>query len=119
MENVGTKVFFGSDEVEWETVAPGMKRKIMAYDEHLMLVRVEFEKGAVGSVHSHRHSQLSHVESGKFEVEIGGAKKILNKGDAFYAPPHVMHGAVCVEAGVLIDVFSPMREDFVKPVQSK
>jgi quercetin dioxygenase-like cupin family protein len=117
MENVGTKVFFESDEVQWETVAPGMKRKIMAYDESLMLVRVEFENGAVGTVHSHRHTQISHVESGQFEVEIGGEKKILKKGDVFYAPPNVMHGAICLEAGVLIDVFSPMREDFIHPTQ--
>jgi quercetin dioxygenase-like cupin family protein len=52
------------------------------------------------------------VESGIFEVEIDGHKKILTTGDAYYIPPHVLHGCVCLEAGVLIDVFSPMREDF-------
>jgi len=46
-------------------------------------------------------------------VEINGEKKILKGGDGFYIPPNVLHGAVCMEAGVLIDVFSPMREDFV------
>lgn len=114
MEKVVSKVFFASDEVQPETVAPGMTRKIMAYDENLMLVRVEFGNGAIGAVHSHPHSQISHVESGVFEVEIGGEKKMLTKGDAFYAPPGVLHGAVCLEAGVLIDVFSPMREDFIQ-----
>lgn len=113
MENTVTKVFFESEQVPWESVAPGMRRKIMAYEQNLMLVRVEFEKGAVGTVHSHSHTQISYVESGSFEVSIGEEKKTLIKGDAFYAPPHVMHGAVCLEAGVLIDVFSPMREDFI------
>ncbi|MBS1564980.1 MAG: cupin domain-containing protein, partial [Bacteroidetes bacterium] len=42
-----------------------------------------------------------------------GEKKILSAGDAYYIPPHVLHGAVCIEDGVLIDVFSPMREDFI------
>jgi quercetin dioxygenase-like cupin family protein len=64
-------------------------------------------------VHQHYHSQITNVESGVFEVEIGGEKKVLKGGDAFYIPPHVLHGAVCLEAGVLIDIFSPMREDFV------
>ena len=54
------------------------------------------------------------MESGMFEVQINGEKKALRAGDAFYIPPNVMHGAVCLEAGVLIDVFSPMREDFIK-----
>jgi quercetin dioxygenase-like cupin family protein len=117
MENVFAKVFIENREMSWEVTAPGMRRKIMAYDENLMLVRVEFEKGAIGTLHSHPHSQISNVESGIFEVEIAGEKKILSAGDAFYAPPHSLHGAVCLEKGVLIDVFSPMREDFIQSTQ--
>ena len=113
MENLATKVFLENKEIAWEQTAPGMRRKVMAYDDRLMLVRVEFEKGAVGTLHSHHHTQISHVESGIFEVEISGEKKVLTSGDAFYVPPHAVHGAVCLERGVLIDVFSPMREDFV------
>ena len=113
MENVSTKLFIESKDVEWEVTTPGMRRKIMAYDDSLMLVRVEFEKGGVGTLHSHRHVQITHVESGLFEVEINGEKKKLGAGDVFYVPPHAVHGAVCLEAGVLIDVFSPMREDFI------
>jgi quercetin dioxygenase-like cupin family protein len=114
MEATQTKVFITDKDVTWEAVAPGMKRKIMAYDDRMMLVRVEFEKGGIGSLHSHHHTQITHVESGVFEVEISGEKQILNAGDVFYVPPHAVHGAVCLEAGVLIDVFSPMREDFFK-----
>lgn len=109
-----SKVFIANKEITWETVDNGVRRKIMAWDDKLMLVRVEFEKGGIGSLHQHHHSQITHVESGIFEVEIGSEKKILSSGDAFYIPPNVMHGAVCHEAGVLIDVFSPMREDFIE-----
>ena len=108
------KVFIENKEIPWEEVDKGMKRKIMAYDDKLMVVKVEFEKGGVGALHQHYHSQITHVESGKFEVQINGEKRILVAGDAFYIPPNVMHGAVCLEAGVLIDVFSPMREDFIE-----
>ena len=117
MESTKTRFFIENREIAWEPTAPGMRRKIMAYDENLMLVRVEFETGGVGVLHSHRHTQISHVESGVFEVEIGGEKKVLTTGDAFYVPPHVVHGAVCLESGVLIDVFNPMREDFVTTEQ--
>jgi quercetin dioxygenase-like cupin family protein len=85
----------------------------MAYDEKVMLVRVEFETGGIGTVHQHYHVQVSSVESGVFEIEINGEKKILKAGDVFYVASNLMHGAVCLEAGVLIDVFSPMREDFL------
>lgn len=108
-----SKIFISNHEVPYEPVAPGVKRKIMGYDERLMLVRVEFEKGGIGALHSHYHSQISSIESGIFEVEIGAEKKVLKTGDAFYIPPNVVHGVVCLEQGVLIDMFSPMREDFV------
>lgn len=109
-----TKVFIENSQVSWEITGPGVKRKIMAWDDRLMMVKVQFDKGGVGPLHKHPHSQITHIESGIFEVEIDGRKKVLTTGDAFYIPPNVMHGAVCLEAGVLIDIFSPMREDFVK-----
>ena len=108
------KLFIENGEIPWEEVDKGMKRKIMAYDDKLMVVKVEFETGGIGTLHQHFHSQITHVESGVFEVEIGDEKKVLRAGDAFYIPSNVIHGAVCLEAGVLIDVFSPMREDFIK-----
>lgn len=114
MEATVTKTFIQANDVAWEPVAEGMKRKIMAYDESLMMVRVEFETGGIGTAHQHPHVQITNVERGVFEVEIGGEKKVLKAGDAFYVPSNVLHGAVCLEAGVLIDIFSPMREDFLK-----
>jgi quercetin dioxygenase-like cupin family protein len=107
------KVFIENSDIPWEIAGQGMRRKIMAWDERLMVVKVEFEKGAIGALHQHPHTQITHIESGVFEIEIGEEKKVLTAGDAFYIPPNMVHGAVCLEAGVLIDVFSPMREDFV------
>jgi quercetin dioxygenase-like cupin family protein len=107
-------LFIEDKDIQWETPDPGIRRKVMAYNEQLMLAKVEFEKGAVGALHEHYHSQISHVESGKFEITIDGEKRVLKAGDAYYIPPHVVHGALCLEPGVLIDVFSPHREDFIK-----
>lgn len=103
---------FGSD-IPWEEVGPGLKRQIMGFDEKIMLVKVDFEADAVGQLHKHHHSQVTYVESGEFEMTIGEEVKVLRGGDSFYIPPHVMHGCVCKSPGVLIDVFSPHREDFL------
>jgi len=107
-------VFIEDQQVPWEELGAGLRRKIMAYDKQLMLVKVAFEKGAVGALHEHYHSQMAHVESGVFEITIDGETRVLKAGDAYYIPPHVVHGALCLEPGVLVDVFSPYREDFVK-----
>ena len=103
-----------NEEVQWEQAGPGILRQVCGYDDKIMLVKARFEKGAVGALHEHFQSQVTYVESGVFECSINGEKKILNAGDGFYVPPHVIHGCVCMEPGMLIDVFSPMREDFLK-----
>ena len=56
---------------------------------------------------------MTNIEKGVFEVEISGVKKVLKAGDVFYVPSNLIHGVVCLEEGVLIDVFNPMREDFI------
>ncbi|MDC1515775.1 cupin domain-containing protein [Polaribacter sp.] len=109
-----SKEFIFGDDMAWETVGEGLKRKIMGYDDKIMLVKVDFQVGAIGSLHEHYHSQVTYVESGSFDFTIGDATKTVKGGDTVYIPPHVLHGAICTEAGVLIDVFSPMREDFMK-----
>ncbi|MEI7472116.1 MAG: cupin domain-containing protein [Chitinophagaceae bacterium] len=112
--NESTVVFIEDSSIKWEQMDSSIKRKVMAWNENLMLVKVKFDKGGVGALHQHHHSQISHIESGKFEIEIGGVKKVLSAGDVFYIPSNILHGAVCLEEGVLIDVFNPMRDDFIK-----
>ncbi|MGB5190661.1 cupin domain-containing protein [Robiginitalea sp.] len=109
-----SKEFLMNKELEWETVAEGVERQIMGYDDRIMLVKVNFEKGGIGQMHEHHHSQVTYVVSGSFKLTIGEETRTVAGGDAFYIPPHVMHGAVCMEAGTLIDVFSPIREDFME-----
>ena len=55
-----TKVFIENKEIPWEEMGNGIRRKIMSYDDRLMLVKVEFEKGGIGSVHKHHHTQITH-----------------------------------------------------------
>lgn len=107
------KTHIKKSDVPVEEVIPGIKRQVLVYDTNLMLVVVNFEKGVVAPAHKHPHQQVTYVEKGVFEVEIDGKSEILKQGDGFVIPSNAMHGAKCIEAGVLIDTFSPMREDFV------
>ena len=112
LTNQGTG-FIKQEDFPAEEVEPGITRQLLGYDNHLMMARVTFKKGAIGYVHTHAHRQVSFVEKGSFEVEIDGEKKVLRAGDAYFIPPNVPHGATALEDGVLVDVFTPCREDFL------
>ena len=105
--------FVISGEVAWEPAGEGIERKVMVYDDQIMMVCARFAKGAIGSLHRHMHRQVSYVESGVFEITIAGNKKTLHRGDSFFAAPNFEHGAVALEEGTLIDVFTPLREDYL------
>lgn len=102
-----------TDEIEWEGLGGGVFRKFLGYDNQIMMVQVKFNEGALGSSHQHFHTQATYIVSGKFEFEIDGVKQILKAGDGVYIEPNLLHSAVCLEAGMLIDTFSPVREDFL------
>ena len=106
-------IFQIEHEVSWQEADLKIERQVYGYNEEIMMVKVKFEKGGIGSMHQHPHTQVSYVESGEFELTIGDNKKILRKGDGYFVPPDVLHGCVCLEAGMLIDCFTPMRADFV------
>lgn len=105
--------YFMNDELELIDLGEGIKRKILAYHDNLMVVEVLFEKGAIGALHSHPHEQITYVLEGAFEFNIGGEKKMVRAGDTTFKEPDIIHGAVCREKGKLLDIFTPMRKDFV------
>ena len=105
--------FMFGDQTPRESVGQGLTRQLFGYDDSILMARVEFDAGAVGAIHAHPHSQVSYVESGEFDVTIDGVEMRLGPGDSFYIEPHLNHGAICRKAGVLLDVFSPVREDFL------
>ena len=91
----------------------GVTRRILAYNEGLMCVENTFEEGAVGALHSHPHTQITYVVSGEFSFCIDGETKVVRPGDTMLKQDGVIHGCTCLKAGVLLDIFTPMREDFV------
>ena len=94
-----------------------MSRKILAYAPNLMTVELQFKKGAIGAKHSHPHEQIGYLISGSLLYqEEGQEDKVLVTGDTYYVKPNVIHGVVALENTKLLDVFTPMREDFIKGV---
>ncbi len=108
------KNFFVNSEIPAETVGPGVTRKVIAYNDNLMVCELTFEVGAVGALHEHFHDQCSYIVSGKMEFQVGEEKMILGPGDSTYKQPHIIHGGVCIEEAKVLDIFAPMREDFLK-----
>lgn len=108
-----TPAFVADSAAAWETTGPGVRRKVLAHGSDLMLTRVVFETAAVGARHQPPHAQISYVESGMFEYTIEAETRTLRAGDSCYVPPLAWHGVVCTEAGVLVDAFTPRRDDFL------
>jgi len=108
-----SEIFFDDDNQPWEDLGDGLKRKVMSYNSDVMVVKVQFERRAVGTTHQHPHTQVTYVARGSFEYTVGNETFSIKAGDCCYVPPNTLHGCRCLEAGVLIDVFSPMRADFL------
>ena len=113
-ENFGKTGFVLNSDYEWENAGEGVRRKILGYDNDLMLVLVEFKNSAEGYIHKHPHRQISYIVKGSFEVNINNEKRILKAGDVFFIEPELNHGVIALEDSTLIDVFNPHREDFIK-----
>lgn len=108
------EVFAFAAATPMEEVDDIVSRQILTFNDEIMMVRVTFRKaGPGGQPHGHPHVQVTSVESGVFDLTIGGRTARLTAGDSFYVPSGVHHGVVCIEPGVLVDVFTPMREEFV------
>ena len=97
-----------------ESVDSDVTRRILAYLPQQMIVEVSFEQGACGTVHAHPHTQCTYVLKGEFLFTIQGQEHLVRAGDTLAFAPNEAHGCVCKEQGVLIDVFTPMRDDFIQ-----
>ncbi|MDP3083517.1 MAG: cupin domain-containing protein [Rubrivivax sp.] len=109
--------FFDPASTPWTELGDGIRRKIVGHTPGLMSVLVHFDKGAIGIAHAHEeHDQIAYVLSGAFEAEIDGQRRVLRAGEAFTAARLQLHGVVALEDNsVLLDQFTPRREDYLSP----
>lgn len=100
--------------IHWENAEPGVKRKIFAPGEHLMMMEVHFEQGAEGYEHSHPHEQMSYCLRGSIEFTVDGQKIVVTEGETITISGGARHGALALEPSALLDTFTPLRLDLLK-----
>ena len=111
MAESGMPVTHSKDE-GMGTPEPGLKRQVMSYSPSMMLVRHTMVKGWVGAKHSHPHEQMVYIVRGRIRFEHPGGTFEVGPGDSFLVPGGVDHQASAVEDSEVLDIFTPMREDY-------
>ena len=106
-------LFSDGGEDPFVDLGGGIRRRVRLELPEMMVVEFAFEPGAVGALHAHPHIQSSYVEEGCFDVTIEGVTRRLVKGGCYIVPAGARHGVEAIAKGVLIDVFTPRREDFL------
>jgi quercetin dioxygenase-like cupin family protein len=91
----------------------GSSRQVLSDSPELMMVSFRFTQGSEGAPHSHRHVQSTYVAAGRFRFTIEGESFEVGPGDSFVIPSNAVHGCICLEAGQLVDCFTPRRDDFL------
>lgn len=110
-------MFVKNKEIRQTDLGGGVVRKVLAYSENLMSVELHFEKGAVGAMHSHPHEQIGYIISGSLVYkEAGREDQVLTAGDTYYVEPNTEHGVSALEETMLLDIFTPMRKDFINEI---
>ncbi|MEO5896663.1 MAG: cupin domain-containing protein [Vicinamibacterales bacterium] len=101
-----------------ERLADGIVRQ-MIHGEKLMICRLTIAAGVMTTAHEHLHEQMTIVERGHVSFTLGPDEKVFGPGDVLLLPGGFWHGATMLdEEVVLIDIFSPIREDFLRRSES-
>ncbi len=91
---------------------PGLVRRTLAQSNTMMICEFKFDKGVEVPMHTHPHEQVGYIVKGRVEMTIGGEKYELGQGDSYLAPSNIPHGAFTLAPTIIIDTFSPPREDY-------
>ncbi len=102
----------GAAQVEPVEMMPGVLRRTLSYGQRLMVVQVTLDEGVVVPVHSHPNEQITYIIEGRLSMEVGGQTHVLGPGDSLLLPGGVGHGAIAMEPTLVVDTFSPPREDY-------
>jgi quercetin dioxygenase-like cupin family protein len=92
---------------------PGVVRRTLPSGDRMTLVEVTIAKGSEVPAHNHPHEQVGYVVKGRVRFTIGGEARELQAGDGYLAPADVSHGVTALEPSIFIDIFSPVREEYL------
>ena len=94
---------------------PGIERKTLVYGEKTLMTEFLLRKGSTLPQHAHPHEQTGYLVKGHLRLRIGAEEHDVQPGDSWSIPGDVEHGADILEDSVAIEVFSPVREDYIAP----
>jgi quercetin dioxygenase-like cupin family protein len=102
-----------ADKTGYIQAAAGIRRKTLIYGGNTLMTEFLLDKGAVLPMHSHPEEQTGYLVSGHMRLTIGGDTYDIQPGDSWLAPGNVTHGAEILEDSVAVEVFAPVREDYL------
>jgi quercetin dioxygenase-like cupin family protein len=105
-------MFFFYDRAKAVEMLPGLARRTLVSDDRLMICRFDLDKGVEIPGHSHPQDQAGYVVSGRIRISVEGKSSDLGPGDSYSAPSGAVHSALALERSVVVDTFSPPREDY-------
>ena len=106
-------MFRTNDEATPVEMFPGVSRRTLNSGERATLIEVTLASGAIVPAHTHPHEQIGYVSSGRVRFEIDGDTRELRAGDSYLVPGGARHLVTALEPSVCIDVFSPVREEYL------
>lgn len=107
-----SQVFIHNSEIEPVEMFPGVLRRTLGITNSMMVCEVVLIEGSQVPAHQHVHEQTGYIVSGQVEFTIGDETTILYPGDSYAVASNVVHSVRPLVASVVIDVFSPVREEF-------
>ncbi len=105
--------FYTWDEMEKEVLSDTIGRKIIS-GEKAMVAQVFLAKGAIVPEHHHESEQITYILEGALQFQIEGQQIVVGKGQVLRIPSNVPHAAVALEDTLDLDIFSPLRLDWLK-----
>jgi len=108
-------MFTKADPQEYEMVAPGIRRKTLCHGAETLMSEFLLAAGHVLPLHGHPQEQTGYLVSGRLRLTIGGVTRDVAPADSWCIPGGVEHGADVLEDAVAVEVFSPLREDYLPP----
>ncbi len=91
----------------------GIVRKTLVHGEKMLMTEFRLNKGAVLPRHSHQHEQTGYLVKGRMLLSIGSEQYEAQAGDSWSIPADMEHGARILEDSIAIEVFSPVRDDYL------
>ena len=110
-------MFYKADCENYIDVLDGIQRKTLTYGENTLLTEFRLQAGNDLPYHTHPHEQIGYLVSGCIILTIDGEEMEIRPGDGWCVPGNTDHGARIIEDSVAVEVFSPVRKEYLPSLQ--